>query len=581
MGGLTSLSKDRATLTGATVCAVLLLLLCLPVLDRPGMQTDETLFAAGIYGPYDESNVVSIGGLHIPLMLMTYVGTFKSLLYRPIVAVFGTSPWAIRLPGVLLSSLSVFAFTLLLVEVTKVRAALLAGAVLATDPIYVLYSRWDHGPVVTLHLLLVMALLSYARFFRDHRLRWLALGSLCLGLALWEKAVFMWLLAGMALSLPIAFGLSGYRRHSSPRSLLVAAAFFAIGALPLFLYNIRHSMVTFRSNARLDTTSIKGKTELLRHTFEGNALFGSMMREPWDGPAKDPAHPLDAAIANISKLTAERRKGCGLWIFGICLLVLPFARNFAGAKFGLFALVAGSLAFAQMLFTKGAGTAAHHTILLWPLPYVITGISLAYLWAKSRRPAFKVVLTLFVLACCVSNLLVLATYYRFLIRNGGTDSWTEAMYPSLAYIRSTDKSAVGVVDWGFLDTVRLSEQGRTPIFALEDPATASDKDVLRRIVETPNIVFISHSDGHETFPGITARLFAFAELHGYTPADVRKFFDYNGRYTVRTFRFQKARDAGGGVQVGRRFHQTTESDRRTRAPRGSHAYAGMPQAGSG
>ncbi|MBC7928635.1 MAG: glycosyltransferase family 39 protein, partial [Bryobacteraceae bacterium] len=301
--------NDRFTVIGAALCALLLIVLAIPVLERPGMQTDETLFAAGVYGPYSESNVITIAGHPVPLMVMTYVGTLKAWMYRPILAIFGTSPWAVRLPGVLLSALSVFVFSLLAVSVTKSRAALLAGLMLACDPIYVLYSRWDHGPVVTLHVLLVFALLFFVKFWQDQRLRWLALGSLCLGLGLWEKAVFMWLLVGLAVSLPIAFGPRTFIRSLRPRALFVASLFFVIGAAPLIVYNVKHSMVTFRSNTKLDTGAVAGKTELLKSTFNGDALFGSMMREPWDGPVKDPMGPLEVAIAKVSELGGERRKG--------------------------------------------------------------------------------------------------------------------------------------------------------------------------------------------------------------------------------------------------------------------------------
>ncbi|MBC7927316.1 MAG: hypothetical protein H7039_16830 [Bryobacteraceae bacterium] len=320
--------------------------------------------------------------------------------------------------------------------------------------------------------------------------------------------------------------------------LIVASLFFVIGAAPLIVYNAKHSMVTFGSNTRLDTGAVEGKAQVLKSTFNGDALFGSMMREPWDGPVKDPMGPLEVAIAKVSELGGERRKGLALSMFLACLVVLPFARNFPGGGFGIFALIAGSVGYLQMLFTLNAGGAAHHTILLWPLPYIVIGVALAYLWARNGSRLSRALLTSLVVLCCAANLLVLTTYYTYLIRNGGTDSWTEAMYPALATIRSMDKAAIGVVDWGFFDTVRLSEQGQSPIFPVEDPATGSEANVLQQI-QTKNAVFLSHSEGHESFPGITARLVAFAGQHGYMRTDVQKFFDYNGRYTVQTFRFRK------------------------------------------
>jgi predicted membrane-bound mannosyltransferase len=56
------------------------------------------------------------------------------------------------------------------------RAALGAAALIATDPIYILYSRWDHGPVVVQHLCLTGAMLALVRFHQERRVGWLAIG---------------------------------------------------------------------------------------------------------------------------------------------------------------------------------------------------------------------------------------------------------------------------------------------------------------------------------------------------------------------------------------------------------------------
>ena len=43
-------------------------------------------------------------------MVMTYVGSLKTLLYWPIFRIFGSSPWTLRLPVVLLGAITIFVF---------------------------------------------------------------------------------------------------------------------------------------------------------------------------------------------------------------------------------------------------------------------------------------------------------------------------------------------------------------------------------------------------------------------------------------------------------------------------------------
>ena len=149
------------------------------------------------------------------------------------------------------------------------------------------------------------------------------------------------------------------------------------------------------------------------------------------------------------------------------ILLLPLVWRTPTRSAALFVVICIALAWLQMALVKGAGTAAHHTILLWPLPTMGTA---AVLSAASRKVRFGLGLFVaVVIAACGANLLVLGTYYTNLLRNGGSSSWTDAMYPAFDAIRKMDKEAVCIVDWGFLDTLRMLEQGRTQLCLTADP----------------------------------------------------------------------------------------------------------------
>src|SRR3954469_21431748 len=99
-----SISARRTPVANATVAALLICLLftaiAVPWIDKPGIQTDEVLFAGGIYPPFDDQ-------LH-PLMVMSYVGALKSLLWAAIFKLWPPSPASVRIPAVLLGALSIW-----------------------------------------------------------------------------------------------------------------------------------------------------------------------------------------------------------------------------------------------------------------------------------------------------------------------------------------------------------------------------------------------------------------------------------------------------------------------------------------
>jgi hypothetical protein len=93
--------------------------------SRLGIQNDEALFANGIFKPYAVAYKYPWGRAGLPLMLMSYLGTLKSWLYRPIFQWFGVGVSVVRLPMLLAGAASVWLFYRLLRRAAGERAALL------------------------------------------------------------------------------------------------------------------------------------------------------------------------------------------------------------------------------------------------------------------------------------------------------------------------------------------------------------------------------------------------------------------------------------------------------------------------
>ena len=144
------------------------------LLPYAGIQMDEALFAGPYYQPAAREFRLRMFHHDIPLMVMTYIGTLKTLLYWPLMAVFRShfqahpswAAWVFRLPTVLVGALTVYIFFYLTERSSSRRAAVVAALLLASDPTFLITNTFDWGPVALEHVLLVTGcffLLKYAQ----------------------------------------------------------------------------------------------------------------------------------------------------------------------------------------------------------------------------------------------------------------------------------------------------------------------------------------------------------------------------------------------------------------------------------
>ena len=505
-----------------------------------GIENDEALFASGVFKPYFIAYKYPWGRAGLPVMLMSYLGALKSWIYRPIFQEFGTGIWAMRLPMLFAGAATVWLFYLLLRRVAGLRAALFGCALLATDSLYLLTSCYDWGPVALQHLLILSGMFLLLGFYQRRSHSWLAWGCFLLGLAMWDKALAAWMLGGISLALILVFP-KQIVRVATLRSVAIAVLAFALGALPLIVYNFAKPLATFRGNASWDTTELAQKGRLLAFTLDGGGLFGWLNQEGWQTHNPHLPHgALDAASARISALAGHPRHSLSLYAFVLALLLAPLARGHA-LRAILFALLAMAIAWAQMAVTAGAGGSVHHAILLWPLPQMIVAISFAAASRRLRRagiPALALVLTVLM----VSGLLVTNEYRRLILRNGGNPYWTDAIFGLAGYLKSVPADNVFCMDWGMMESLRLLSSGKLPLRVGTDPINKpslddADRQYLARTISEPRQVFINHPKDFEFFPGVNDKLVNYAAAAGYRRDVMAVISDSYGRPVYEVYRF--------------------------------------------
>jgi len=97
-----------------------------------GIQNDEALFGSAFLQPFAGYSV-PLGHSHLPLMLMSYLGTLKAWIYRAVFAVFQPGVWSLREPALLFGVAGVWLFFLLLRRIAGARAAVIGCGLLAVD----------------------------------------------------------------------------------------------------------------------------------------------------------------------------------------------------------------------------------------------------------------------------------------------------------------------------------------------------------------------------------------------------------------------------------------------------------------
>lgn len=475
------------------LAVALLVVPALILIPHFGVQQDEALFAPGIYGRLQiESRAAGV-----PVMLMSYVGALKSWIYAPWFAIWKPSAFSLRTPAVGLAVAAVILFWLALRRSAGPAAATAGALLLAADTSFLLTTTLDWGPVA------LQLLLSGAAAFLVLRGR-LGWAGLLLGLALWNKAIFLWFLAP-------AMPLLRYIRH--PRRLLVLALAFAAGASPLLWYNATHGFRTFRDNGSLSGQYLLYRADVACDTLDGSALLGYLVP---DDASPFPRHSLlvPALLLAIVWL-AWRRKH---------LRSLAIACAYAVSVWLLMCL-------------SGGGWSAHHVVLLWPVPHLLIALALGELFTARPRLATAALAVL-----VLSSLAVTARYIDLAIRSGPTQIWTDAVYPLTAHLTAAQPREVIVVDWGVSHPVLLLSAGRLPIVIgnetlLRDDAPPAERELLRQRIASADVAFVSHPDGTEVHRRVNQRLWDTAASLGYRKQLVELITDSHSRPAFQIFRF--------------------------------------------
>jgi hypothetical protein len=144
----------------------------------------------------------------------------------------------------------------------------------------------------------------------------------------------------------------------------------------------------------------------------------------------------------------------------------------------------------------------------------------------------------------VSGALVTNEYFRLMIRNGGAQNWTDAIFRLSDYMNGVSSTDVFCVDWGIFDSLRLLNQGKLHLRVGSDPIskrelTGEDREFLQRMIGDSGHVFINHTKDFEFFEGVNAKLVKYAADQGFRREVMAVIPDSYGREVYEVYHFAR------------------------------------------
>ena len=452
--------------------------------SKAGFQSDEVMFVYDLWHPRAAPSWCSLFGHTLPLMLMPYLGALKSWLYAPIFHSMGVSEWMLRVPSLLLSMGTILIGSFFVWRIAGKTAGLLVLWLLATDITFLFTVVFDWGPVVLQNLLLAGGLFLIAEWWRTGRNWLLFLAGMIFGLALWDKALFVWNLSAMSIAVAIVNGRAALRA-CRPKPASLAALGLVLGACPLIYFNLVANGSTFAENTEFTFRDLASKGKYL-----ADALDGIKAETEWCDPSFQPMKGM------------QRMASASSWRFYTMLIALPLGAIFSTEsqrKWLSFFILSACIAWLQQAITVNAGGSMHHVVLIWLFLYCALALSFAT-FAQARIRFVKPAVLVIAAMVCLRGLAAMKATKENLSAYSHTIPWTDADAPLSDMLIRTGVKRVLTADWGIANVVAVRTANRVSVVdeSFELSSGRFDQDRFLNC-KVPACGVISHVEGRSIF----------------------------------------------------------------------------------
>lgn len=475
----------------------------------PGLHYDEAKEAGlpalhllrGLSGDAFRGAGIRLGNRLIPLMVVDYIGATNVVLALPFLAIGGVNVAALRLLPVVLSALTLLLVYELARELYNTRVALIAFLLLAISPSFIFWSRQGIFVTSTIIPISIGATLCLVKWYRQKSRPCLGLGMLLLGLGLYTKFIFLWFIAALAVVFVLFEGkrlviavwkgrISSLPYPLGKVEIVGSILAFAVGILPLFVYNLQTGGTLGVIGKNL-TTSFYGTNNLaflqnletrlgqVQSVLSGSHFWylGGIFENPlWPYAALAALFVTVVTVALVAR-DEIRRTSLPWIIWGVILLA--------------------------SCFTVSALWPTHYAILT-PWPPLALAVSVDLVWRHSRERRWMGWLALLVVALVgVLDVRVDIAYHQVLAQSGGLSGHTSAIYDLSDALDAQGLTAPVAMDWGYSAQAEFLTEGRIhpiEIFGYEWNADEGFNQRLRSFIDNPDSVYIFHTPAETVFP---------------------------------------------------------------------------------
>lgn len=512
-------------------------------LPLAGLQYDELLHLQPIIPPVRIFGTMRFGDFVVPSMLLPYLGCLKTWLIWPLLQVTEPSTAAVRVPSIILGASALGVTLLVLQRIAGTNVARLVGLLAAFDTTFVFCTTYDWGPASLQLLLLGVAAMALVRFHETRSTIWTAVFGFCVGLAIWNKALAIWLIAAFGMVL-LLFAPRLLAHGLRLRPLAAAILCFLLGAFPFLAWNKKTHFSHVGGNRGFALEGLVEKPARAWTSLDGSLFLGYLMRE-------EPPQERGPASAEASWLEVLRAEG---WRMGngipiALMLALPMGfllLRGARRRIWLAAVLALSLVLFQMMITIGAGTGMHHYILLFPLPFVVIAMPLVAL-AEGRGLRRRI-------AAAASTAILgwsafaLYTCFDALRSWGPTPIWSTAITELAPALRRMGAERVFALDWGIDSQLRyylwphgLADLGWEFLDTATMPENVRELHLAR--LRSPDVYYVVFEARHQVRPSYVEEFRAFATREGFAEETVGLVPDAWGVPIYRILRYRPQVDA--------------------------------------
>ena len=440
-------------------------------LSLPGLHYDEAFEAVpamqlllGQPVTTFRGNGIPISGQLFPLMTQDYIGAINTYTAIPFFWILGINTVSLRVMSIAIGLLTLWLTYRLAYALYGPTPAVLAALLLAVNPTFIFWGR--QGVFVTSATAAIglgVALTWYCWWQTDHR-RYAITGAFLLGLGLYAKLLFVWLIFGLVLAV-VVLNLHQWRRISQRLMrgpIRWSLLGFLLGIAPLVVYNLQTGG-TFQSIVGNLTTSYYGTNNL---AFAPNLL--ERLKQFAGVLAGSHFWYLGRAYANWLNLALfVVALGITLW-----LSIGPGQDKGRRALFPF--IVIGGVILASCATVSALWTTHYAVLSPWPALAVAAAADLFVRRSGLRLAARKgaslaLVLTLIVIsASWLADVVTDVRYHRALASSGGLGAHSDAVDDLASWLAADERHNEPVVamDWGIAASVAFLTLGEvTPVEA--------------------------------------------------------------------------------------------------------------------